>query len=173
MKKINFRILTLLLAVLIFGCNTPDDGNYVEPITTYEVISGEWSLMNLTMVDEVAKVNNIKPNEENLSTQFNFEDFRIRFDVDENNKPTTYVVLGDVPPLFQLSGFWDLNADFQPTNSGAIVIRLYSDEAKTQLKDELYLTSVPRTNRQMELQIIRRSGGTPFVSYKFKLIEEI
>jgi len=173
MKKMKFKFLSLLLAVLAFGCYTPDDGEHVEPITTYEVIAGEWSLMNLTMVDEFAKRNNIKPNEENLSTLFNFEDFRIRFDVDENNKPTTYEVLGGVPPLFQLSGYWDLNSDFQPTNSGAIIIRLYSDPEKTQLKDELHLTSVPRTNRQMELQVIRTTEGTPFVSYKFKLIEEI
>lgn len=173
MKKMIFKILPLFLVVLALGCNTIDDGTHVEPITTYEVIAGEWSLMNLTMVDEIAKVNNITPNEENLSTLFNFEDFRIRFNVDENNKPTTYEVLGDVPPLFELSGYWDLNTEFQPTNSGSTVIRLYSEEARNEVKDELHLTSVPRTNRQMELQIIRTSGGTPFVSYKFKLIEEI
>lgn len=173
MKKLNIKILSLFLVVLVLGCNTPDDGTYVEPITTYEVIAGEWGLMNLTMVDEVAKRNNITPNEANLSTLFNFEDFRIRFNVDENNQPTTYEVLGDVPPLFELSGYWDLNTDFQPTNSGSTVIRLYSEEGRNEVKDELHLTSVPRTNRQMELQIIRTTGGTPFVSYKFKLIEEI
>ncbi len=173
MKKMKFKFLTLLLTVMAFGCYSPEDGDYAEPITTYEVIAGEWSLMNLTMVDEFAKANNIKPTEENLSTLFNFEDFRIRFDVDENNNPTTYEVLGEVPPLFQLNGYWDLNSDFQPTNSGAIIIRLYSDQEKTQLKDEFHLTSVPRTNQQMELQLFRTSGGTPFVSYKFKLIEEI
>jgi hypothetical protein len=31
------------------------------------------------------------------------------------------------------------------------------------------LTSVPGSNNQMEIQLVRTSGGTPFVSYVFKL----
>lgn len=172
MRYLSIRLLPVFLSLLALGCNIPDDGEHVAPITTYEAIHGEWSLMNLTMVDELAKANSIKPDEQNLSTMFNYENFRIRLDVDDTMQPTTYEVLGDVPPLFQLEGYWELNTEFQPTNNSDVMILLYTDEEKTVLADKLRLSSVPRSNREMEIQLVRTSGGTPFVSYVFKLIAE-
>lgn len=158
-----------ILSLLALGCNEPEDGSHVDPITIYEKINGDWSLMNLKMVDEFAKANNIEPHEQNLSTLFNYEDFQIKFNVDEKMQPTTYEVIGDVPPLFAPTGYWKLSADFQPTTSNPIRIYLYSDAQRTALTDELRLTSVPGSNEEMEIQLVRTSGGTPFVSYVFKL----
>lgn len=172
MKNSSIRILTVVMTLLTFGCNAPDDGSFTAPITTYEQIAGEWSLMNLTMVDEYAKANDIEPYEENISTLFDFENFRLRLNVDEEMMPTSYEVIGDVPPLFQLEGYWALNYDFQPTGSKPVIIYLYSDPEKTQLTGELQITSVPRSSDQMEIQLVRAAGDVPFVSYNFKLIEE-
>lgn len=165
------KIICLLAVVSLFaaGCNEPDDGSHADPITIYEKINGEWSLMNLKMVDEVAKAGNIQPNEQNLSGLFNYEDFKIKFNVDAQNRPTSYEVIGDVPPLFAPSGYWQLSSAFQQTNAGATRIFLYSDALKTKLTDELRLTSVPGTNDEMEIQLVRQSNGVPFVSYVFKL----
>jgi len=165
------KIIYLFAIISLFavGCNEQDDGGHVDPITIYEKINGEWGLMNLKMVDDFAKTNAIEPSEQNLSTLFNFEDFKISFNVDEKMQPTSYVVSGNVPPLFALNGYWDLNSPFQQTNGGAAIINLYSDEAKTQLTDQLRLTSVPGSNDEMEIQLRRASGGTVFVSYVFKL----
>jgi hypothetical protein len=161
--------LLAVISLLAIGCNEADDGSHVDPITIYEKMDGDWGLMNLKMVDEFAKSNAIEPSEQNLSTLFNYEDFKIRFSVNEKMQPTTYEVMGDVPPLFAPSGYWKLSSDFQPTNANAVRIYLYSDAQKTVQTDELRLTSVPGSNNEMEIQLVRASGGTPFVSYVFKL----
>lgn len=165
------KIICLAAAIgfMAIGCNETDDGSFTEPISLYEKIDGEWSLMNLKMVDDYAKANNLQPNEQNLSTLFNYDTFKIRFNVDERNQPTTYEVLGNVPPLFQLTGYWSLSSAFQQTNGDAIRIYLYSDAQRTQKADELRLTGVPGSTDEMEFQLVRTSGGTPFVSYVFKV----
>jgi hypothetical protein len=84
-------------------------------------------------------------------------------------QPSTYEVLGDVPPLFEPKGYWELSSAFQQTTGSAVRIYLYSDAAKTILTDELRLTSVPGSNREMEIQLVRISSGTAFISYVFKL----
>lgn len=157
------------LSLFVLGCAQEDDGGHTEPITLYEKIEGDWSLMNLTMTDEFAKANGIEPKEQNLSTWFHYEDFQLRLNVDDELRPTSYEVTGNVPVLFEPSGYWALSSDFQQTTGAATRIYLYSDEAKTQQTDELRLVSVPGSNGEMEIQLVRTSGGSPFVSYTFKL----
>lgn len=166
-----FKIIYLLaiFSLLAVSCNEMDDGNHVDPITLNEKITGEWGLMNLKMVDELAKANKLEPSEQTLSTLFNYDNFRIKFNVDGNNNPTSYEVTGDVPPLFALRGYWKLSSDFQTTTGEAVRINLFSDAQKTLKTDELRLASVPGKNGEMELQLVRSSGGTPYVSYSFKL----
>lgn len=169
MKCKSIYWLAVVMCLMALGCDNTDDGSYVAPITLYEKLNGNWGLTNLKMVDEVAKANKIEPNEENLSTYFNYEDFKIKFNVDEKNQPSSYEVTGDVPPLFAPKGYWALSSDFQPTNLGETKIYLYSDAQKTQKTDELKLSSVPGSNAELEFQLIHSSGGSPFVSYVFKL----
>lgn len=158
------------MCLTVIGCDNTEDGSYVDPITLYEKVNGNWGLTNLKLVDEFAIVNAIEPHEENLSTYFNYEDFKIKFNVDEKNQPTSYEVLGDVPPLFAPKGFWRLSSDFQQTNaSGPVSIYLYSDAQKTQKTDELKLTSIPGNNDEMELKLVHSSGGSAYASYVFKL----
>ncbi len=162
--------LAVFMCLMTISCDNTEDGSYVDPITLYEKVNGNWGLTNLKMVDESAKANAIEPSEQNLSTYFNYEDFKIKFNVDEKMNPTSYEVLGDVPPLFAAKGFWRLSSDFQQTNaSGPVRIYLYSDAQKTQKTDELRLTSVPGNSDEMELQLVHSSGGIAFVSYVFKL----
>ncbi|TRX21658.1 DUF5004 domain-containing protein [Flavobacterium franklandianum] len=158
-----------IMSLLAFGCNEIDDGSYAEPITLYEKVNGDWSLMNLKMVDEFAKTNKIKPDEQNLSTLFNYADFKINFSVNEKMNPTSYEVTGNVPPLFPPKGFWKLSSAFQPTDSSPLKIYLYNDEAKTKSIGEFRVTSVPNSNGEMEIQLVRISGGAAFISYVFKL----
>ena len=169
MKCKSIYWLAVVMSLSAIGCDNTDDGSHVDPITIYEKVNGNWGLTNLKMVDETAKANKIEPNEENLSTYFNYEDFKIKFSVDEKNSPTSYEVTGNVPPLFAPKGYWALSSDFQPTNASAVKIYLYSDAQKTQKTDELQVISVPGKNDEMQLQLVRSSGGVPFVSYVFKL----
>ena len=159
----------VVISFLAISCNEFDDGSYVAPITIYEKVNGEWSLMNLKMVDQYAKLNAIEPSEQNLSAMFNYEDFKLKLNVDENMNPTSYEVIGNVPPLFPPNGFWELSSPYQQTDASASKIYLYSDAQKTTMTDELRLTSVPGSNEEMEIQLIRVSGGAAFVSYIFKL----
>ncbi|MEN2398772.1 DUF5004 domain-containing protein [Flavobacterium sp. MC2016-06] len=161
--------LAVVMSLLAIGCDNTDDGSNVDPITIYEKVNGNWGLTNLKMVDEFAKANAIEPSEENLSTYFNYEDFKINFSVDDKNRPTSYEVTGNVPPLFAPKGYWALSSDFQQTNAAAVRIYLYSDAQKTQQTDELRVISVPGNNEEMQLQLVRSSGGAAFVSYVFKL----
>jgi len=161
--------LLAIFGLLAISCNEMDDGNHVDPITLHEKITGEWGLMNLKMVDELAKANKLEPFEQTLSTLFNYDNFRIKFNVDGNNNPTSYEVTGDVPPLFALNGYWKLSSDFQTTTGEAVRIYLYSDAQKTIKTDELRIAAVPGSTGEMELQLVRSSGGTPYVSYSFKL----
>ena len=161
--------LAIIMCFLAVGCEDNDDGSYVDPITIYEKVNGQWGLTNLKMVDEFAKANAIEPHEENLSTFFNYEDFKISFSVNEQNQPTSYEVTGDVPELFAPKGYWQLSSDFQQSDAGAVKIYLYSDAQKTQKTDELRLTSVPGSSDEMEFQLVHSSGGSPFVTYVFKL----
>jgi hypothetical protein len=166
------RILMYLMAItgiLVSGCNEEDDGSHVAPITLYEKLNGNWALMSLKMTDEVAKANVLEPFEQNLSTVFNYPDFMLTLNVDDALRPTSYQVTGSVPPLFPLSGYWELSSDFQQTSGAGTMIYLYSDAQKTQKTDELRLISVPGSSGEMEFQLTRRSGGSPFVSYNFKL----
>ncbi|MCD9575036.1 DUF5004 domain-containing protein [Flavobacterium soyae] len=169
MRSKSYYWLALFMCFFAISCDNTEDGSYVDPITIYEKVNGNWGLTNLKMVDEFAKANKIEPSEENLSTFFNYEDFKINFSVDEKNKPTSYEVTGNVPPLFAPKGYWELSSDFQQTNASAVKIYLYSDAAKTQKTDELRVTSVPGNNDEMEFQLVHSSGGTPFVTYVFKL----
>lgn len=155
--------------LFVLGCAQEDDGSHTDPITLYEKVDGDWSLMSLKMTDEFAKANDIEPNEQNLSTWFNYEDFQLRLNVDEKMRPASYEVMGNVPTLFEPSGYWELSSDFQQTDGEATRIYLYSDEAKTQRTDELRLISVPGSSGEMEIQLVRSSGGSAFVSYTFKL----
>jgi len=164
-----FIYLFAILGLFAASCNEQDDGSYAAPISLYEKVNGEWGLMNLKMVDEFAKANAIEPSEQNLSTLFNFEDFKISLNVDGEMNPTTYEVSGNVPDLFARSGYWQLSTPFQQTNGTATRIYLYNDAQKTQLTDELRLTSVPGNSDEMEIQLVRTSGGSAFVSYTFKL----
>ena len=170
MKCKSLYWLAFMMCFFAIGCDNTDDGSYVEPITLYEKINGNWGLTNLKMVDEVAKANKIEPNEENLSTYFNYEDFKIKFNVDEKNNPTSYEVTGDVPPLFAPKGYWALSSDFQSSITGVgTTIYLYSDAQKTQKTDELLLISVPGKSKELQFQLVRSSGGVSFLSYVFKL----
>jgi hypothetical protein len=161
--------LAVIMCLFAIGCDNTDDGSYVAPITIYEKVNGNWGLTNLKMVDEFAKANKIEPSEQSLNTWFNYEDFKIKFSVDEKNSPTSYEVTGNVPPLFAPKGYWQLSTAFQPTTGGGPTkIYLYSDAQKTQKTDELVLTSTPGKSGEMEFQLVHSSGGTPFVSYVFK-----
>ena len=158
-----------VLGVLALSCNEEDDGEHADPITLYEKIDGNWGIMNVKMTDEVAKANGVSPFDQNLTNQFNYEDFQIRFNVDGQMRPTTYEVSGNVPPLFPATGYYELSSAFPTTGGNAVRIYLYNDAGHTTKTDELRITSVPGSNQEMELQLVRVAGGVPFASYTFKL----
>ncbi|NMH29339.1 DUF5004 domain-containing protein [Flavobacterium silvaticum] len=165
-RKIYWMCCAILLA---FGCNETDDGNHVDGITLYEKIAGSWSATNVKMTDEVAKAGGAPVFEQNLTTQFNYDQMQISFNVDEKMQPTTYEVSGNVPPLFEANGYYKLSSDYQPMATNPLKIYLYSDAALTAKTGELRVTAVPGSTGEMELQLVRTSGGVPFVSYAFKL----
>lgn len=161
-------ILIFSTFFLFFNCQEINDGDFVEPITTYEKIKGTWSLSSLVLRDDYAKSLDIELSEVNLTNMFNFSDLKIVFNVDSNNKPVDFAIIGDFPRLFPTSGYWDLNSAFPSTNQEPALFNLYSDLAKTTKIGELNLTAVPSENSNMEIRLIRYSNDIAFATYIFK-----
>jgi len=169
-KTTKFATFLLLTCVISFlGCNDTDDGSFVEPITLYEKIHGDWTLTNVLQIDETANSMGISPKEISLFSQLGFESFGITLNVDENNQPTSYQVRGTAPELFLNSGYWELAYPFQVTTGVPPTINLYSDAAKTNLVGQLSVVTMPGTVSDMDLKLTRVSDGVPFVSYLYKL----
>ncbi len=166
------ELIALLLLICTFSfvsCNDTDDGKYVAPITLYEKVKGTWRLTDVIQIDETAKTAGITPDEISLFGQFNFDNFNIVLEVDENNQPVSYQVNGSAPELIPASGYWDLDTAFPNANGTAPVINLYSDAGKTSMTGRLGVVSVPGATPTMELKLTRSSAGVPFVSYQYKL----
>jgi hypothetical protein len=161
----------LLSLALALGCEKVDDGNYVRPLTIYEKIMGKWSLTSVKQVDEIALAGGVKPNELDLTTKFTFKTFKITLNVDSTNevKPTTYLVEGTAPALFNAQGYWDLDKPYSHTDGTVSKLYLYSDEAKTTLTNEIDVVTVPGTKAVLGLKLIRSDNGTPFLSYTYSL----
>ena len=168
-NKITVLILVSFLT-LLYGCSKTEDGSYTPPITVYEKIPGTWKLLSIKMIDETAKAAGIKPDEMLLTDHLNFQDFAITLNVDAENKPTTYVVNGNVPELLSPEGYWDLDAEFPFTTGVPIKISLYSDAARTQKTNQLSITSMPGSKSEMELKLTHTSNQVAFVTYLYNLI---
>jgi hypothetical protein len=168
MKKTKNLLLLLFLPLLFTDCEKTDDGSYVEPITVYEKLAGTWDLTSIKLIDEIAKANNITPNEVELISKFGFSDMSITLGVDTDSLPTTYEVTGSVPELFHPNGYWDLDSPFTHSDGTPTEMYLYTDAAKTQLADKLSITAIPGTRAELEFKLIRMSGETAYASYVYK-----
>jgi hypothetical protein len=153
---------------LFSECQESVEGDFVNPITIYEKVKGVWSLSSLVLRDDYANSLDLEFTEENLTNWFNYNNFQITLNVDENNQPVDYLATGNTPKLFPPEGFWELSSSFPTTNSEPTLIYLYSDAQKSQKIGELNLTAIPSGNSNMEIRLIRSSNQTPFLTYIFK-----
>jgi len=169
MKKAVVILFCVVITQLITGCYKTDDGTFTDPITVYEKMVGTWTSTKVTQIDLIAVATSTKPDQVNLTNKFDFKTFSITFNVDEKFNPTTYTVGGTSPELFLKSGYWKLNNPFPNTDGSALVIELYSDEAKTQLVDELSISAVPGAKATLEFNLIRESKGIPYANYQYSL----
>ncbi len=165
-----FTTLFLLTVILPFvACNDTDDGNFVQPITLYEKIKGDWKTTSVKQIDEIAKANSQSPSEMTLTNLFDFSTFSIKLNVDTDNQPTTYEIGGKSPALFPITGFWSLDYPFPNTDGASTILILYSDAAKTNKTGELSITATPGAAQVLELKFTRKTKGTAFVSYVYNL----
>lgn len=165
MKK-HLAICLLLAGTLFASCGT-DDGSFVEPITLYEHVGGQWNLSRMKQVDEVAIAAKQGTTEQDLSSQF--KDFTLTLNEDESNQPTSFSATG-APALIPESGYWKLERPFQNWDGTPVNLNFYSDQACTQKTGQISLTSVPGSAATMELTLTRKTNGSPFVSYVYTLI---
>jgi hypothetical protein len=169
MNRIKTLILLSFLALFLTECQKIDDGSYVAPLTISAKLDGTWKITNFKLTDEIAKANSIKPFEMDLTSKLQFSTFTITFHVDKDSMPTTFETGGTAPALFLASGYWDLDTPFIHTDGTPTELLLYSDEAKTELADKLFITAVPGTKAEMEFRLVRLNGDTPYASYTYKL----
>ncbi len=171
--KVLLRYLSafVLLGMVASGtaCTDPtDNGSYVEPITLYEKIAGEWKITGIAQIDETAKTAGVTPNEISLLDRFGFDALALSLKVDAEGQPTSYAVTGGAPELFPATGYWELNAPFPAAGGSAPVIYLYSDAARSAMTGKLTVSAVPGATPTMDLTLSRSVNGVPFVSYRYK-----
>lgn len=169
--KLIWRTSLILLFFAGMGCEKTDDGSYAKPITRYEKIMGKWKLSAIKEIDEIAFAQGSKSSEMVLTSKFKFNTMEITFNVDSTNevKPTTYVVTGEAPAIFDREGYWDMDQAYAHSDGSATIINLYSDAAKTQKTDKFALTTVPGTKKVLEIKLLREINGVPFLSYSIQL----
>ncbi len=172
MKSTKNLFLLFLLLFLYTGCEKTDDGTYVDPITIYEKLPGTWSLRSIMLVDEIAKANALEPYELDIKPIFNFTGFTITFHIDSSYLPTSYEVQSEAPELFPETGYWDLDNPFVHTDGTPTLLYLYSDEARSQLTDQLSVTTLPGARAELEFKLIRLDNGTPYASYVYKFRQD-
>jgi len=168
MKKIAFPFFLLMLPMLFTACEKTDDGSHVDPITLYEKLPGTWELTSLKLVDELARANMLEPYEFEIRTRYGFSAYAITFHIDSSYLPTSYEVVSEAPELFPVSGYWELEHPFVNTDGTPTLMNLYADEAKTQVTDQLSLTTLPGRRAELEFRLTRMDGETPYVSYVYK-----
>jgi len=169
MKKTVVILFCLMVTQLFTGCYKTDDGTYTDPITIYEKMVGNWTTSGVTQIDLIAVAAATKPDKVALTSKFNFKTFTINFAADDKFNPTTFTVGGTSPELFLKSGYWKLNNPYPNTDGSPLVIELYSDEAKTQLVDELTISVVPGARATLQFDLIRKTDNIPYVSYQYLL----
>ena len=159
-RNLLIKLLSPTLMVVgsgfLFSCNTVDDGSFVNPITQYEKISGQWIINSVTQTDEVEN------KKMTLTNLFDFDTFGIRLSVDADNNPTSYNIEGNAPALIPTSGIWKMGNAFVNTDGSAPQIIL---------NDNVYLTvtGVPGSKKELEYKLTRTQNGKPFVSYTYNL----
>jgi hypothetical protein len=173
MKRTKNFLLLLFLALLLAECQKTDDGSYVAPLTIYAKLAGTWKLSGISLIDEIARANSIKPDEVDIRSKFGFANLTMTFNVDVDSLPTTFEVGGGAPELFLKSGYWKLDSPFTHTDGTPLTIYLYSDAAKTQVADELKITTLPGKKVELAFKLTRFSESTPYASYlyTFRLVQ--
>jgi hypothetical protein len=170
MKRECYILLLFFAAILTLGsCNKTDDGSSVSPITLYEKVSGKWAMVSVAEVDEIAVAHADQLTTIDLTPKFNYTTFKLLLNVDAAGNPTSYEVQGDVPELFSKAGFWKLDYPFPHTDASSSKILLYSDTAKTQLTNELVVTTIPGSKKLLEFKLTRVANQIPYLSYQFSL----
>jgi hypothetical protein len=172
MKLLHRLTLLAFVLLLAYSCEEQDDGNYVPPITRYELIYGTWKLQRLTLTDELAVASKAKLTEVILTNEFNFSSLVLTLNVDSSSgeiKPTTFQVSGNAPELFATSGYWDMDTPYARSDGKPSKVILYADEAKTQPVDSFNLMTIPGKDKVLELRLVRYSEGNPYLSYTFRL----
>ena len=169
MKKAMVILFCLIVTQLITSCYKSDDGTYTDPITIYEKMAGNWTTTSVTEIDPIAVASATKPDKETLTFKFNFKTFTINFATDEKFNPTTFTVGGTSPELFLKTGYWKLNSPYPTTDGSPLIILLYSNEAKTQLADQLSISAVPGVHATLQFDLIRNSNNVPYVDYQYLL----
>ena len=169
MKKAVVILFCLMVTQLITSCYKSDDGTYTDPITIYEKMAGNWTTSSVTQIDPIAVASATKPDKETLTSKFNFKTFTINFATDEKFNPTTFTVGGTSPELFLKTGYWKLSNPYPNTDGSALVILLFSDEAKTQLVDQLSISAVPGLHATLQFDLIRKSDNVSYVYYQYLL----
>lgn len=146
-------------ALMLTSCSTTDDGSYVEPISLYEKVKGNWVINTMTQTDE----GNTQTLD--LTSVLDFDTFKINLEADSQNKPATFSITGTAPLLLPLNGTWDLDYPYTHSdNTASSILLTASDGTK-----KLAITGVPGTVNTLEFRLTRTINGEPYVSYTYNL----
>ncbi len=161
MKKYIYLVI-ILIATFIISCKPVQYGELGEPFSKTDGIKGTWKVSELIQIDETALAQGGLYTEMNLTDLFDFSNYTITFNVDNENNPSTFSVdAGGAPSFIDTTGTWSFDDVDYPTEV------LFSLPDSIQTTSELRLIAPPRENTSLRIKFLRYSGGKLIVSYQY------
>lgn len=163
-----FKLLSLItfLGLFIFSCEPEKYEPVGEPFNKVDGVKGTWKLTTIVQLDEVAIAKELALTQIDITSFFNFENYRITFNVDETNLPSTFEILNpdNAPNFFITSGKWTFdNIDFP---SQLYLIKLNTEMLPVDTM-RINLVAAPRDYLPLKYKFTRSSGGEKIVSYSY------
>lgn len=152
-------LISGVLAVLLTACFPDELKDIGLPFSKKEGITGEWKVISVTQVDEIAKKEGATSFSIDLTDMFGFSDFEIAFNADG-----TFSVNENPSPAFiDLSGTWAFDDDEFPKEV------LLKAENSDEVTSRFALHKVPAPGRNLEIKFQRLKGEDVVISYIYVL----
>jgi hypothetical protein len=166
------RYRLIILAVIglvgfsLTSCEPEDYKPIGEPFDKIEGMVGTWKITSVVQVDEEAIAKDLSFTELNITNFFDFSNYRITFNVDEENKPSTFEVVNPdkAPNFITVTGRWAFDNENFPSYLYLIRLNALQEPLDT---NKLFLNAPPRLHNPLKFKFTRYSGEEKILSYKY------
>ncbi len=111
MKKIKYLLGVLITGIILNACEPEAISPIGESRNVLSSLKGTWSLSSFIQVDEFAKSSNFPFKTVDYTNVYPYKEAKITFNVDDQNKPTTFAInYGNSPKFIKVTtGNWKVD----------------------------------------------------------------